>query len=211
MVDVADYPPMLMLMRLPEAAILSGADPDEATMDLWIKVFRSDAGLLRRKYGLGRFGLPTVRVDVSRLVYAKIAHSFAVAELGLGNFTPMLNPVILGEPADARLFVGGFRNILPASDTCLHWIRYEFVERNGERFIAVRFRLFSYIDESPEYLVLAGRPREGVVYPQPVTKKVFHAKDVKTLPPYVETEPLEFALYGGSDREVAEGRLRQLT
>ncbi len=104
--------------------------------------------LIRR----GGFDAPTF----GRML-AKIAHSFAVAELGLGGFRPLLKEVILGEPArHLSQFVGG-AFALESQGTERHEISISLRSAVYRNYYVVRLRLFADLD-MPIYLITAGEP-----------------------------------------------------
>jgi hypothetical protein len=89
---------------------------------------------------------------------AKIAHSYAVAELGMDGFNPILNNLIRGLPTlHMAQFVGG--NFLPEpKSTDLHEISIKLSNRiDGRGFWVVRVRLFADLD-MPAYYIVAGEP-----------------------------------------------------
>jgi hypothetical protein len=184
MVNVDDYPAMLVMPRGPTPPVLSGVHIDKAAGDIWCRFFRRDTELLLRKYGLDRFSPPPFPADVFRRGMAKIAHSFLMAELGMGKFRPLLNLAILNQidRHDIFYYLGGSMEILDEDPECLHWITWEEVQHNESRHFLVKFRLFANVAESPVHLALAGQALEGVVYPEPVTKKVLNAENVKVFP-----------------------------
>jgi hypothetical protein len=96
-------------------------------------------------------------VDLGRML-AKIAHSYAVAELGLPSFTPLLNDFILGQKEfDGNYLVGGILQDLPPSDpTILHELKWRWEDTASGRFLLVGVRLFSCLG-GPQYLVVAGK------------------------------------------------------
>jgi hypothetical protein len=89
---------------------------------------------------------------------AKIAHSYAIAELGIGGFKPLLNDLILERPPlHEAQFVGGC--LIPEPPTTE---RYEIglkisYRLDGRGFWVVRVRLFADLD-MPVYYVVAGEP-----------------------------------------------------
>jgi hypothetical protein len=89
---------------------------------------------------------------------AKIGHGYAVAELGLNSFKPLLADLIAWrDPTLARYLVGGMNIEIPLAPcppsrwttSQLHLFFYRaFVDRS---FIVVRIRLFPYYPASPQY------------------------------------------------------------
>jgi hypothetical protein len=83
---------------------------------------------------------------------AKIAHCYAVAEVGIGAFRPALVPYIFSEADGIQYFVGGFEPQLPQEKSPLTW---RIQEVGGQRWIIVTIslRLFAFL---PQYQVACG-------------------------------------------------------
>lgn len=86
---------------------------------------------------------------------AKIAHSFACAEIGANNFTPLLREAILGQHTRPSVFVGSFQHELPAEEDMLHRQQMVDIDHNGASYKGVRLRLFANFG-APEYVVIVG-------------------------------------------------------
>jgi len=88
---------------------------------------------------------------------AKIAHCFAVEQLG-ENFAPLLLDVIRQPVADQRYdLVGGEREDSPATDN-LHELRLEWHRYGSAVYATVRIRLFANLG-APTYWVVVGTPK----------------------------------------------------
>jgi hypothetical protein len=88
-------------------------------------------------------------------VLAKIAHAYAVAELGLSAFKPLLLDIILNKPPlHIGHWVGGLFGDSPRGDD-LHEIVVDQTGFWGPRWVAVEIQLFAD-REMPKYLVIAG-------------------------------------------------------
>lgn len=91
-------------------------------------------------------------------VIAKIAHSFAVAMLGLNGFDPILQGVILGTSTDLARYVGGppvAQDDRRPDPDILHSLR---MVRQGP-FWVVRLRLFAFLEGTQTYVIVVGRAR----------------------------------------------------
>lgn len=91
---------------------------------------------------------------------AKIAHTFAIAELGIGTFTPVLLPIICdSDTSNSAQYIGGLEKVEPATNR-LHELSLHY-SRLG--LVVVRIRLLAAL-ETPTYLVVVGRQlvRNGV-------------------------------------------------
>jgi hypothetical protein len=109
-------------------------------------------------------------IECYRLI-AKIAHAFAVAELGSNTFTPFLKNLILGEqPMFADHFVGSAM-VNDAASRHLHELNFApAVDQIFSELIVVRVRLFASLDMPTHYAVVGQRPKNGfrqLTPPQP--------------------------------------------
>ncbi|WP_172125426.1 hypothetical protein [Devosia sp. 919] len=97
-----------------------------------------------------------VRVSEFCLMVAKIAHSFAVAELGAGAFWPYLSEIIRSGNTDhiAR-YIGGLRSDEPPS-TELHEVDFENGGIVRPELVTVRVRLLAVLG-TPTYFAVVGR------------------------------------------------------
>ncbi len=98
----------------------------------------------------------TVHTEPFCLTLAKIAHAFAVAELGMAQFTPFLTQMIcakdLSHSAD---FIGGGKGDEPPGNE-LHEIAFDETICADPSIIVVRLRLFSILG-TPTYHIAVGR------------------------------------------------------
>jgi hypothetical protein len=84
---------------------------------------------------------------------AKIAHTFATAELGIGAFVPFLIPTICdSDTSNCVQYIGGLEKTEPASNR-LHELSLSY-GRSG--IVAVKIRLLAAL-ETPTYFVAVGR------------------------------------------------------
>lgn len=84
---------------------------------------------------------------------AKIAHSYATAELGYGNFQPFLKDVILGNDSMISHYVGG-SPVANTSQSDFHALRID----RSRGYVDVHIQLFAEnSSQSPTYLIVAGR------------------------------------------------------
>lgn len=87
---------------------------------------------------------------------AKIAHAFAVAEMGIGSFAPFLIPIVrAADTANCVQYIGGLREQEPRTEN-LHELSFVPPPVNRPDIIAVRVRLFATL-ETPTYHVAVGR------------------------------------------------------
>jgi hypothetical protein len=99
---------------------------------------------------------------------AKIAHSFAIAELGLDGFKPFLQQVILGtDIGHLGHYVGGTKEVPPASAN-VYDIRLTTIQSKSCReYLMAIVRLLSDVQGMPEYWVVVGehprRPKNSLL------------------------------------------------
>ena len=90
------------------------------------------------------------------LTLAKIAHSFATAELGTGAFSPFLTSMITtGDSGKRAQFIGGLMYNEPQSNN-LHEVSFGSHTCNRPDIVSVRIRLLAALD-TPTYFVAVGR------------------------------------------------------
>ena len=84
-------------------------------------------------------------------VLAKIAHSYAVAMLGLGNFKSFLPALILTRGGPLSYYVGCGIKSEPSE-----WLHEIGIVPWDDNLIVVRIRLFANYD-MPTYMIVAGQ------------------------------------------------------
>jgi hypothetical protein len=93
---------------------------------------------------------------------AKIGHSFAVYQLGIDGFDPLLPDLILGKLDYAECaptyLVGGISDELPATTNRHELAIGTVIGTPIRKFVVVSIRLFSDLAGSPLYHVVAGTP-----------------------------------------------------
>jgi hypothetical protein len=90
---------------------------------------------------------------------AKIAHSFAVAEIGLQCFNPMLTDYILGKGPDVGSYLIGsdtLRDVPVPKDAPLHQVGWAPLRFGSNYLVGVRIRLCLANGPTPAYMVIAG-------------------------------------------------------
>jgi hypothetical protein len=158
MIPAEDFPACMLLVRLGVPLSLTNGKTQEPHMRPWACFFRDTQPILAEKYGIKSYSPPAINTRNLARMLAKIAHAYAVAELGLGGFEPLLPEFILGkrDVNDIFLFVGGDHELEPpAAD--LHEI--SIVPRpiiEGGYLAQVRVRLFARFG-APTYYVVVGR------------------------------------------------------
>ena len=162
----AQYPFLYLLPYLGNPTVLTGeaADRDKLpnAQRFWIRGATGPRGMpahleaLAQQFGVAEL-MPTGTFDVPpfSLMLAKVAHSFAVAELGPDTFAPFLPDFIKdGDALGLLHYVGGFPEAEPLTQT-LHEIGF-IANRPAPDIVVVGIRVFSCFG-TPSYLVAVGR------------------------------------------------------
>lgn len=162
-IEVDDFPTALFMLPLATPPILSlvaGRPVEIPRFPPFVHWFRYDGALLREKYGVAHWA--TQRLDMRYFcrMLAKIGHAFAVFELGIDGFTPILTDIIRDPDRSARTaigFVGGLHPAPPAAPS-LHQLSVGRAQiKDGQTFVVVRIRLFAQFG-APVYSVVVGVP-----------------------------------------------------
>lgn len=104
-----------------------------------------------------RVKLGTINMLQFARMLAKIGHSYAVAQLGLDAFEPMLPDLILGKHASAPELVGGDASgPVPETEPCLHHVYLQDCLSSGTKYVLATIRLFAFVG-MPRYHVVVGR------------------------------------------------------
>jgi hypothetical protein len=158
-VPVAECPLTLVIPRLPPPSILTGVDPRTIKdLTFYWSVISTEEEMLKLCQEHKATGIKPVhgkaRYDMIIRLLAKIAHGYVTAELGYGNFKPLLLDVIEGTSDNPLELVGGLMAALPPTefDHELAWWR---LERQGRTLLVVRVRLFG-IFGFPLYYCVVG-------------------------------------------------------
>ena len=165
-IPLEKYPAMIVTLLFDEPEILSDCVPVEKVLSGGVAVGTLPTfGQLLKPYldqGAVTFVPPrssATSIHLGRML-AKIAHSYAVAELGITGFTPFLVDIISG--TDTRYlshYVGGTRDVPPASDNGYE-IKLTTVASVGRLpYLVVKIRLLSDVNGMPEYWVVVGERR----------------------------------------------------
>jgi hypothetical protein len=151
------FPGVCFGFRWPAPGLLRGQPPTENFEgDLVVRYIESEMRVHatpdRRKVKLG-----AINMLLFARMLAKIAHSYAVANLGLNAFTPLLPDLILGKSAVAPWLVGGDTSgSVPATQQDLHSVYLQNCMTAGVEYTLVAVRLFGFVG-MPRYHVVVGK------------------------------------------------------
>ncbi len=155
MFPVNAYPHIHYFLEMPPPARMLGTPPD-AHVGPGPRHVRFDVSLPMPWNGLMSFSTPDLDLFSFARMLAKIGHSFAVAELGFGNFKPLLRDVILNEADDLFHYVGGVGDLKLPPTKEPYVIAMGALTTAETRFVIVRVRLFATVDEAPLYQIVVG-------------------------------------------------------
>ncbi|MBA3075721.1 MAG: HNH endonuclease [Anaerolineae bacterium] len=151
-----NFPAIAMGFNFPAPGILRNIKPNEACEGTLIAHY-IDAELQEymKTEGL-RVKLGSISILIFCQMLAKIAHSFAIANLGEKAFHPLLSDLILGKSITPQYLVGGdVSAILPEQKNVLHDIFLQNCLSNGIEYTLVGIRLFAFMG-MPRYHVVVG-------------------------------------------------------
>lgn len=157
-----DYPGIVLTFVHEMPGILIGKEPAEdysGGISLQILPnFGERLNKLKAKFGAAKVEfIPGLHIDNLGKMLAKIAHAYATAELGHGNFKPLLLDIILNRPPPLFIsqFVGGIRDQEMPMGNDLHEIEIDQTALGRGRYVVVRIQLFAD-RQLPLYYVVAG-------------------------------------------------------
>ncbi len=164
-VEKEKYPFLILFPYFKMPLLLARSNASEnrgaATDRFWIRgaspayVFNDLLETLTRELGVNSI-MPEAKAHVPEFcqMIAKIAYSYAVAELGYGSFEPYLLPSILkAELSDCDSYIGSLDKDEPPSES-LHEL--SIGESMCSSQIVVRVRLLSKLG-TPTYFVVVGK------------------------------------------------------
>lgn len=160
-VRVEDHPDMLVLPVFSPPGIILGRRPDEEVplQGLFMKAVTQD--IEDRTSRLLSSGLEGVKMyrEVKTLVLArmlaKVAHSYAVATLGINGFHAMLPGLIVRGEGNPGYLVGCVSNPVREPRADSHLVELEVINVGGRKLVAVWIWLYAYFG-APIYAVVAG-------------------------------------------------------
>jgi hypothetical protein len=160
LVDPEKVPSFLILPKLLDfPGIVTGGVPG-ASMRYQFRLIGNQAEMRKLAGALGGHITGTTNVDTDAFLrmLAKIAHGFAVSQLGLNGFDPELPPFILGQSPDLAPYLLGnsFWPDIPIVPGHLsHQLGLTTIPWGDQHQVAVRIQLFA-AHGAPSYTVIAG-------------------------------------------------------
>ena len=158
---IEDHPGTFILPLFPPCLRLR--EPDDSDKFQYVSMVVDPSAFARlAKRGITSFHTPTFSLpDMCRFL-AKIAHCYAVADLGLDIFTPTLTDLILGHSEEYAELIGGPKYQPTAGSHSLWELHHAFPFRDGKPVLVTRFRIFGAWD-APAYEIVAGEFPGGPV------------------------------------------------
>jgi hypothetical protein len=161
---LSDYPHAHFFLTPPAPGLLIGV-PLNFNYGLEPRWFRAQATFKigetpenLKKYGVdSAFSNPSLDLMSFCKMLAKIGHSYAIAELGVNKFIPLLRDVILGKEKNVFHFVGGkadSQQLPPSSRPYEIGLEEQIVD--GVTYLVASIRIFATLEGSPTYLVVVG-------------------------------------------------------
>ena len=151
----------------PRPGILLHCPPTDEAQIIRVEVFDVSGDGAQRQKALEATGFRGALavaqfnpIDFMR-VLAKIAHGYAVFNVGLGGFRACLQPRILGKANDLSYFVGGHNQpiLVPQGSTKPYSIAAFQIAVNGQMYLGAQIRLFASVRPLISvYSVIFGQP-----------------------------------------------------
>jgi hypothetical protein len=159
---IEDYPVFFNMPIFGKPRFLTGGEGgNQPTTAFTIMILRYDERKLRIDYGITSAASAYWDTHMLFRMLGKIAHAFAMAELGKGKFIPALPGMILtGEP-DKFNHIGGDPELAPPS-VALHELGLGYQRAHGKNYVVATVRLFAS-KGGPTYHVVVGESRESAV------------------------------------------------
>ena len=149
-VPMDDHPNILWVVKLAPPRIFSDTQPEESFRDAFADGV-GDRDLMRRIKKIGpnkRIGLTggSIHIDEFGRFLAKIVHSFAVAEKGIGNFNPFLSNAILNKRPMYLGYYIGRSSTASVQNPDVHEISMRKAEVRGRQLWIVRIHVCGHRD-----------------------------------------------------------------
>jgi len=163
-VPAQDFPGACLGFRWPAPGLLRGQPPvDDFEGELVTRLIEKEVRAHAtdgRKVKVG-----TINMLLFGRMLAKIAHSYAAANLGIAGFKPLLPDLILGKSMAAPWLVGGDASgPVPDTEPYLHHVYLQNCLTAGIEYVLVAIRLFCFVG-MPRYHVVVGEAQSRLERP----------------------------------------------
>lgn len=126
---------------------------------------------------------------------AKVAHSYAIAELGYDSFEHSLTPLIRGFQFEGEpQWIGGMPSSEDTPKTRLHEIGWEIIEVGSTAYVTVSLRFFCFLG-TPSYRVVVGKLKRAL-NDFPFLKQPLYTIDIEQPVPLPNLTPVTHILRG---------------
>ncbi len=160
-----EYPAMVVTLLFDTPEILLGLDPVDKVLSGGVAagMLPTFGELMKEHLAQGTVTIEPPRKSATSTqlgrMLAKIAHAYAVAELGTKGFNAVLQPIILGvDTRHLAYYIGGSREIPPPILCHYNLSLSVSPSATGQEFYEVAIRLLSDIQGMPMYRVVVGTP-----------------------------------------------------
>lgn len=158
---IENYPKAFLMPALQSAPILLGANPSNSITAHGLHLHLADNAMQENLKKAGATGFAhQFSPEVFDKALGKMAYTFAVGELGLNGFVPLIQDRISTSETGQFYFMGSETGEIPIKTNSLHYMRLEKRrDANGVEALVVVVRLFSgLMENAPAYHVVVGRP-----------------------------------------------------
>jgi len=124
-----------------------------ADMSIWSKIFHPE--VVRKLKEGEKIGGTPFNGNLYARMFAKIAHSAAIAMMGPSFFKPFLPDVILGKINIPFHFVGCLENQPSKPESHTHTLYFEKATFMDKQYLLASLRLFAYCG-APTYHIVVG-------------------------------------------------------
>ena len=191
-VDPPDFPLMFLTYKFDFPGLIVGRDPNSG-INVEIMMRHNEAEV-RKFIPEDKDGIRIAPADQDSFcrMLCKIAHAYAIAELGFGSFRPELTDFIRGKILHQAWHWIGSNTANPPPEQRLHDIKWSVPTVAGRVYVMVSLRLFSFIG-APQYHIVVGeltRPVDQL----PFLDQPLYTIDVKAPLPLGALVPLDKVL-----------------
>ncbi len=157
-VPIEAHPFSFSLPGFPAAGILEGRKRDHKATIEKIHTYLGQSFHQKMRHIGANAAFTLFPIGEFFQLLAKIGHAYAVAEIGLSHFSPLLVDLILGRDDHLGHHIGTETKNPGGNTTKLHTLALTSArDANGDELIVVNVRLFARLS-APPYHVVVGRP-----------------------------------------------------
>lgn len=167
-VPLKKYPALVVTLLFDSPEVLNGHEPVEKVLTGGVAcgMLPTFGELMKEHLAVGAVTIEPPRKSATSIqlgrMLAKIAHSYAVAELGIDGFDAVLTANILGtDTRHLSYYIGGSQDIPPSISLSYRLSLSTVFSTTGQAFYEVKIRLLSDIQGMPLYRVIVGTARHA--------------------------------------------------